>query len=236
VEREEAVRHLHENRQRVDRVREETHSSVAASSARMFYQGRVHTADIVRNARNGWTTAREATRNAFVARAKERARAEQARLQADSVNDGREALAAKRHEDAEAMRASIAHIEARDKHLRLADETRKRAAHDAHFESKWAAAEAASAVEGSAYHDVSTAYRRGAARATRTPSSSTVAASPGLVSSVEGASTEGAATEAPVMKSPTNFKPRGTWNNHFGGSPSGWFSSRPMSALTQAID
>ena len=135
VEREEAVRHLHENRQRVDRVREETHSSVAASSARMFYQGRVHTADIVRNARNGWTTAREATRNAFVARAKERARAEQARLQADSVNDGREALAAKRHEDAEAMRASIAHIEARDKHLRLADETRKRAAHDAHFES-----------------------------------------------------------------------------------------------------
>lgn len=63
-----------------------------------------------------------------------------------------------------------------------------------------------------------------------------MAASPGLVSSVEGASTEGAATEAPVMKSPTNFKPRGTWNNHFGGSPSGWFSSRPMSALTQAID
>ena len=73
--------------------------------------------------------------------------------------EGKEALRQQRHADAEKMRSSIAHIEARDKHLKLASMSQKKEMHQAVYGSQFVDTTAAAKVERSAYTTVSNAHR-----------------------------------------------------------------------------
>lgn len=116
AEREAAVAIIEHNRQRVDRVREQTKSEVAMASADASYRSRLATADVVRDAVVGWKSERSHTQNVFVAKARQRhAEFRQASILVDPVAE----LAYTRTQNADAMRLSLAHLEARDKMQRL---------------------------------------------------------------------------------------------------------------------
>ena len=120
-------------RDRVDRVREETAPKVAAASARHFYNARLQTAEVVKRSISSWNAERKERKGAFSERTHQNTLiAHSARK---GAKDGKQALQQMRSADASKIRASIAHIETRDKHLKLEEEAKKRAAHDARYRS-----------------------------------------------------------------------------------------------------
>ena len=155
AEREAAGEAMEANRQKVDRVREDTKSDVAIAAADTFYRARGATADGVRDAVGGWRTERVARQNSFMAAA--RARHESLREVRRSHSD-EEVVRARKH-DADAMRLSLAHIEARDKMQRLADEVERRGRHDDAYEAKFVGVEEAARVEEHPHTALANAHR-----------------------------------------------------------------------------
>jgi hypothetical protein len=143
-------------RERVDRVREETGGDIAAAAARTFYQNRLHTADVVRKSLQNWRSEAKEDKIVFAMSARER-RDEQ--LSRNGAMEGKEALRQQRITDAQKMRSSIAHIEARDKHIKLESLSRKKESHQAAYGSQYVDPPTAARVERSAYTTVANAHR-----------------------------------------------------------------------------
>lgn len=127
-------RELDKSRQRVDRVRRETAAEVAASSASTFYAKRLAAADVVRKSIQSWRQDRAAKQAQFLSEVK--ANHDSAASEENQSWGGR--LAEQRQRNAEAVRASIAHVEVRDRHQQLALQAKKRANRDTVYASKYA--------------------------------------------------------------------------------------------------
>jgi len=144
---------LGEKQARVDRVREDTKTEVAAAAAEQFFTSRVRTADTVRNAVSRWREEKEMKHNMFVSAARARV------LGTKERGDPKQTLATCRKEEADAMRTSIAHLEARDKMLRLEKKLSKRDHHDQLYDAKYAGTDEAAIVEGSHFESLANAHR-----------------------------------------------------------------------------
>ena len=151
------ARQLDTCRQKVDKVREDTAPTVAAASARQFYNARLQTADVVRRSLSGWNSERKERKSAFAERAR------QGRLEAQRARkggwEGQLALKGERAAEAKKIRASSQHIEVREKHLKLETEAQKRAAHDVQYATRFVEEDLAEAYEESAYADAVNAHR-----------------------------------------------------------------------------
>ena len=163
LEREAAVMAIESNRQRVDRVREETRTEAALATAEAFYRHRQAAADMVRDAKSSWAFERAARRDSFLAavRAKRLESLEQQRGEDGQLNGQRSdaQLLATRKLDAAAMRTSLAHLEARGKMQRLSLEATKRELHDEHYEARFVDRRAAARVQEAAHTALANAHR-----------------------------------------------------------------------------
>ena len=163
AEREAAVMAIESNRQRVDRVREETKAEAALATAEALCRNRQATADLVRDAKSGWASERSARRESFLAavRAKRRESLEEQRGEDGQLNGQRAdaQLLATRKLGAAAMRTSLAHLEARDRMQRLSLEASKRELHDEHYEARFVDRRAAARVQEAAHTALANAHR-----------------------------------------------------------------------------
>jgi len=148
-----AATDLGQKQARVDQVREDTKTEVAAAAAEQFFTTRVRTAETVRNAVSMWRAEKENKQNMFVSAARARVIGTRER------GDPKETLVMARKGDADAMRTSIAHLEARDKMLRLEKKLAKRDHHDGMYEAKYAGTDEAAIVESSDFESLANAHR-----------------------------------------------------------------------------
>ena len=157
-EQQQVAQQLDTCRDRVDKVRAATAPQVAAASARHFYNARLQTADVVRRSLTSWTAERKERKGAFSERARQNREAAYASRKGGW--EGQQALHGKKAEDAKRIRASLAHVETRDKHLKLEEQAQKRVSHDAQYATRFVDGELAGDYEQSPYVDAVNAHRK----------------------------------------------------------------------------
>ena len=223
---------LLERRLRVDQVRDETRSEIAAAAADLFYAGRLRAADDVRSAIAGWREEKEERTNRFVQTA--RARYVAHKQQPREV-ESRLEFHSSRKASADQMRVSLAHLEARDRMQKLSTELERRDQHDSRYEEKFVDRDEAALVEESMYAALSsplaarTAPSRPRPRLELKPRSTQQPTTGAPTTAHEAQDTEESAegsTREAVPKEPKLAQPPGRqrWKPHFNGS--GWFSFR----------
>lgn len=159
-----AERELQEKRERVARIRAETHPEVVRQSKDHFYSVRKSAADDVRASVKDWSQEASYKNDQTLARAKEnRDAAERTKKQAA---DGQEILRRQRAAEADAIRQGVRAIGDKKEHDKLSDLLNKRDEHDKCFESKYVTQPEAESVVTSNYDELANRHQQELKQAT----------------------------------------------------------------------
>lgn len=154
---EESERQLEEKRQRVARIRQETHPDVAAKSKDHFYLRRKQVAEDVRQSVKDWKEERIENTNEFAAKvAQNHATAVSTHA---AMIDHKIELQADRAFDASNIRMNVKEMELHREHMKLSAEAAKRDAHDDTYGSKFVHPQQAELVTTSAYDSIANSHR-----------------------------------------------------------------------------